>query len=67
VCQELLRKQNEGCAILVASEELEDLFALSNRIAVMFRGRIVAVIDADRATYDEIGRYMAGDGNGRHQ
>jgi len=57
---ELVRKQREGCAILLASEELEDLFALCNRICVMFRGSILAVLDTDRTTSDEIGRLMAG-------
>lgn len=63
VHRELLRKRDEGCAILLASEELEDLFALCRRICVMFRGRILAVLDADRTTSDEIGRLMAGQEN----
>lgn len=60
VHRELRRKRDEGCAILLASEELEDLFALSRRICVMFRGRILAVLDTDKTTYDEIGSLMAG-------
>jgi simple sugar transport system ATP-binding protein len=63
VHRELLRKRDEGCAILLASEELEDLFALCRRICVIFRGRILAVLDADRTTSDEIGRLMAGQEN----
>jgi len=63
VHRELLRKRDEGCAILLASEELEDLFALCRRICVMFRGRILAVLDADRTTSDEVGRLMAGQEN----
>ncbi|RWC07730.1 MULTISPECIES: hypothetical protein [unclassified Mesorhizobium] len=57
---ELQRKRDEGCAILLASEELEDLFALSRRICVMFRGRILAALDTEKTTYDEIGSLMAG-------
>ncbi|MER8456487.1 ABC transporter ATP-binding protein [Mesorhizobium sp. M1300] len=60
VHRELQRKRDEGCAILLASEELEDLFALSRRICVMFRGRILAVLDTEKTTYDEIGGMMAG-------
>ncbi len=60
VHRELLRKRDEGCAILLASEELEDLFALCRRICVMFRGRILATLDADGTTTGEIGRLMAG-------
>ncbi|TPK60086.1 ABC transporter ATP-binding protein [Mesorhizobium sp. B2-4-19] len=63
VHRQLLRKRDEGCAILLASEDLEDLFALSRRICVMFRGRILAVLDREKATYDEIGRLMAGHGS----
>ena len=43
---ELLRKRNEGCAILLASEELEDLLALCDRIAVMFGGEILDILRA---------------------
>ncbi|MCF6112194.1 ABC transporter ATP-binding protein [Mesorhizobium muleiense] len=60
VHRELQRKRDEGCAILLASEELEDLFALTRRICVMFRGRILAVLGTEKTTYDEIGSLMAG-------
>jgi ABC-type uncharacterized transport system ATPase subunit len=60
VHRELLRKRDEGCAILLASEELDDLFALCNRIGVMFRGRILAVLDANETSHEAIGRLMAG-------
>ncbi|MER8579569.1 ABC transporter ATP-binding protein [Mesorhizobium sp. M1423] len=60
VHRELQRKRDEACAILLASEELDDLFALSRRICVMFRGRILAVLDTEKTTYDEIGSLMAG-------
>jgi len=60
VHRELLRKRDEGCAILLASEELDDLFALCSRIAVMFRGRILAILGADKTSHEEIGRLMAG-------
>jgi simple sugar transport system ATP-binding protein len=63
VRSELLCKRDQGCAILLASEELEDLFALCSRIAVMFRGKILAVLDAERTSHDEVGRYMAGYGS----
>ena len=57
---ELLRKREEGCAILLVSEELEDIFALSDRIAVMFRGEIMGVFPRDTATIATIGPLMAG-------
>jgi simple sugar transport system ATP-binding protein len=60
VHRELVRKRDEGCAILLASEELDDLFALCDRIGVMFRGRLLAILDARTATREEIGWLMAG-------
>ncbi|MBS3652255.1 ABC transporter ATP-binding protein [Pseudaminobacter sp. 19-2017] len=60
VHRELLRKRDEGCAIVLASEELDDLFALCSRIGVFFRGRLLKVLDRDRTSHDEIGRLMAG-------
>jgi simple sugar transport system ATP-binding protein len=60
VHRELLRKREEGCAILLVSEELEDIFALSDRIAVMFRGAIMGIFARELATIAMIGRLMAG-------
>jgi simple sugar transport system ATP-binding protein len=60
VQRELLRKRDEGSAILLASEELDDLFQLADRIAVMFRGRFMAILDTHDTGYEEIGRLMAG-------
>lgn len=60
VHRELVRKRDEGCAVLLASEELDDLFALCSRIGVMFRGRLLAILDARSATHEEVGRLMAG-------
>jgi ABC-type uncharacterized transport system ATPase subunit len=60
VHQELLRKRDEACAILLASEELEELFTLCDRIAVMFRGRMLTVLDTERTSFEEVGRFMAG-------
>jgi ABC-type uncharacterized transport system ATPase subunit len=47
-------------AILVISEDLDEVLALSDRIAVMYEGRIMAVVDRDKATRERIGLLMAG-------
>jgi ABC-type uncharacterized transport system ATPase subunit len=60
VHRELLRKREEGCAILLVSEELEDIFALSDRIAVMFRGEIMGVFPRETADTATIAPLMAG-------
>jgi general nucleoside transport system ATP-binding protein len=57
---ELLRKRNEGCAILLASEDLEDLLVLSDRIAVIFGGEILDILPRGSADPGTIGRLMAG-------
>ena len=58
--QRLNRKRDEGKAILIVSTELDEIFALSDRILVMFDGRIVAELKASETTPTEVGLYMAG-------
>src|SRR5216683_8012553 len=57
---ELLRARQEGKAILLISAELEELLNLADRIAVMFEGRIIGVVEAAGASVEEIGLMMAG-------
>lgn len=61
---ELRRLQNDGVAILLASEELDELLALANRIAVMFDGRIAGIFQRQQADIQTIGQLMAGHGEG---
>lgn len=56
----ILRKRDQGVAVLLASEELEDLIALCDRIAVMFRGRIMGIVPRGSADIAHLGRMMAG-------
>lgn len=56
----LLQKREEGCAILLISADLSEVMALSDRIAVMYEGEIVAVGDSSEFTRDELGLMMAG-------
>ncbi len=56
----IIEKRDEGCAVLLVSPELDEVMELSDRIAVMFRGKIVAVVPADEATKEYIGLLMAG-------
>jgi simple sugar transport system ATP-binding protein len=55
-----LERQATGRAVLLISEDLEELFALSDRIAVMYEGRIVATVPRAEATVQRIGLMMAG-------
>ncbi|MBD2872675.1 ABC transporter ATP-binding protein [Paenibacillus arenilitoris] len=57
---ELLKKRDEGGAILLVSSELTEILKLSDRILVMFEGRIVGELAADHATEEQISLLMAG-------
>jgi len=56
----IIAKRSEGCAVLLISTELDEIMALSDRIAVMYRGRVVMIIDAAEATKEYLGLLMAG-------
>jgi simple sugar transport system ATP-binding protein len=59
--QKLLLEQREaGTAILLISEELDELLALSDRIAVIFDGKIMGIVGAEKADINEIGLMMIG-------
>lgn len=57
---ELLKKRDERGAILLVSSELTEILKLSDRILVMFEGKIVGELTADTATEDQISLLMAG-------
>jgi general nucleoside transport system ATP-binding protein len=57
---ELLKLRDEGCAILVVSEELDELFEISDGLVVMAKGRVSPRIAARRATSPQIGEWMSG-------
>jgi len=56
----LLQKRDEGCAVLLVSTELDEILELSDRIAVMYRGKIVETLMAEDATKEGLGLLMAG-------
>ncbi len=60
VHERLLEQRGQGAAILLVSSELDEIRALSDRIAVLFEGRIVATLDAASATEERLGLLMAG-------
>ena len=57
---QIIDKRDSGTAVLLVSTELDEVLALSDRIAVMFDGRVVAVLDRDDTDATELGLYMAG-------
>lgn len=58
--EQIVRKRDEGVAILVVSTELDEIFALADRIVVMFDGKIVASLDTASTSPTEVGLFMAG-------
>ncbi len=58
--QRLLEQRAAGVAILLISEDLDEILELSDRIAVMYEGRIVDIVQRGEATPEEIGLRMAG-------
>jgi simple sugar transport system ATP-binding protein len=60
VHQQLLDLRARGGAVLLISEDLEELFALSDRIAVMYGGRLLADLPIADASVERIGLLMAG-------
>jgi simple sugar transport system ATP-binding protein len=58
--QQLLEQRARGAAILLISTELEEVLALSDRIAVLYEGRLVGEVPGDRANTHKIGLMMAG-------
>jgi simple sugar transport system ATP-binding protein len=61
--RDLLRSHRDaGAAILLVSEDLDELFALSDRLVVMYRGEIVGTIRPDETTPHAVGMLMTGAG-----
>lgn len=58
--RKIIEMRDEGLAVLLVSAELDEIMALSDRIAVMYRGEIVAVVDVDTANREQLGLLMAG-------
>jgi len=68
VREQLLTERLKGAAILLISEDLDEIFALSDRIAVIYEGQIMEIVSREVATRQRLGLLMAGvrseEGNG---
>ena len=58
--QRLLAQRESGTAILLISEDLDEVMALSDRIAVIYEGRIMDIVPRVQATPEKLGLLMAG-------
>ena len=57
---ELLKLRDAGCALLVVSEELDELFEISDRLIVIAQGRVSPSLPTAQATTEKIGEWMSG-------
>ena len=56
----LIQARNRGKAILLVSSELEELLNLSDRIAVLYNGKITGIVKPDETNQQELGTLMLG-------
>jgi len=57
---QIIKKRDEGTGVLLVSSELDEILALSDRIAVMYKGRIMDIVDANKVNKEYLGLLMAG-------
>ena len=60
VRQQILEQRKRGAAVLLISEDLEEILALSDRIAVIYEGEIVGILPAQEASPERLGLLMSG-------
>jgi general nucleoside transport system ATP-binding protein len=56
----IIEKRDDGVAVLLVSSELDEILALSDRIAVMYKGQVVDILDAGSVNKEYLGLLMAG-------
>ena len=57
--RQIIRKRDAGTAVLLVSAELDEVLEISDRIAVMYRGRIVDIVEGRTASKEAVGLLMA--------
>ena len=57
---EIIKMRDRGVAVLLVSAELDEIMALSDRIAVMYKGEVIDIVDRKDATREGLGLLMAG-------
>ena len=57
--RETIQRRTAGTAVLLISAELDEVLELSDRIGIMYRGELVAIVDARQADKEEVGLLMA--------
>jgi simple sugar transport system ATP-binding protein len=58
--QHLIQQRDQGCAVLLVSADLDEILTLSDRIAVMYDGKLLAIVADHEASRETLGQWMAG-------
>ena len=58
--RQLLKQSDNGVGVLLISLDLDEILEISDRIAVLFEGKIMGTFDREHANIDEIGLLMGG-------
>ena len=59
---QLIKRRDEGGAVLLVSEDLEELFMVCDRVAVIYGGRIMGIVEPSACDFEKVGMMMAGAG-----
>ncbi len=57
---QLIEQRNKGAAVMLVSEDLDEILALSDRIAVIYEGQVMDIVPRENATPQMLGLLMAG-------
>jgi len=63
----IIQQRDAGCAVLLVSAELDEILALADRVAVMYKGAILDIVPIQQATRERIGLLMAGVHGEQHE
>jgi simple sugar transport system ATP-binding protein len=58
--KKLIERRDAGGAVLLVSEDLEEIYSICDRVAVMYRGRFMGVVEPETTPVEDIGLMMAG-------
>ena len=58
--KQIVAARNEGCAVLLISTELEEILSLSDRIGVIYKGKIKGEVSRDKVKMKDIAMWMVG-------
>jgi simple sugar transport system ATP-binding protein len=58
--QRILQERERGAGVLLISEDLDEIFALSDRITVLYEGRIMGDTPVVEASREQVGLWMSG-------